>query len=92
MAARHTLRMAIFALVAGILLLVSGCPAAAPAETAAPEAASEAEGEVVKIGFMAASTGGAAFLGGPERDAALMIKEQLEGQQFDCAGRNATNR
>ena len=31
---------------------------------------------------MAASTGGAAFLGGPERDAALMIKEQIDGREF----------
>jgi branched-chain amino acid transport system substrate-binding protein len=34
---------------------------------------------------MAASTGGAAFLGAPERDAALMIKEQLAGQEFTTA-------
>ncbi|MFN2202521.1 MAG: ABC transporter substrate-binding protein [Caldilineaceae bacterium] len=67
-----------------VALLLSGCPAPAPAETAAPAAADDA-GEVVKIGFMAASTGGAAFLGAPERDAALMIKEQLAGQEFTTA-------
>jgi branched-chain amino acid transport system substrate-binding protein len=82
MAVRQLTRLASLALLVAILLVVSGCAAAVPADTGASSAESETEGEVVKIGFMAASTGGAAFLGGPERDAAMMIKEQMEGQQF----------
>lgn len=68
----------------GMLLLVS-CTAAGPSDSAAPAAGgadSGDEGEVIKIGFMAASTGGAAFLGEPERDAGLMIQEQLAGQEM----------
>ncbi len=79
MTARHRIRLASLALLVVASLLLAGCPAA-PTETSAPEAAEA--GEVVKIGFMAASTGGAAFLGGPEREAAMMLKEQLAGQEF----------
>lgn len=64
-------------LVSLVLLFAAACTVAAPPEAVAPSGAEEGE-EVVKIGFMAAATGGAAFLGGPERDAALMIKEQVE--------------
>jgi len=35
-------------------------------------------GGTYKIGFMAAITGGAAFLGEPERDAALMVQKELD--------------
>lgn len=80
MNARHGIRLASTALLIVAILLLSGCPASAPADSSEP--AAEQAGEVVKIGFMAASTGGAAFLGGPERDAALMIKEQLAGQEI----------
>ena len=55
-------------------LLVSGC-VAQPAPPAAPD-----EAETYKIGFLAAITGGAAFLGEPERDAALMLQQQLDEQ------------
>lgn len=61
-------------------MLIAGCAVGQPAQTSAP--ATSEEGEVIKIGFMAAATGGAAFLGEPERDAALMIKEQIESQQL----------
>ena len=80
MTAHHRIRWASMALFVLVLLLAAGCQVAAPADTSAPSGADE--GEVIKIGFMAASTGGAAFLGGPERDAAVMLKEQLEGQEF----------
>lgn len=79
---RHRVRLVSTVLLAAALLLLSGCLAVAPAETSAPAAADAGAEEVVKIGFMAASTGGAAFLGGPERDAAMMIKEQLAGQEL----------
>lgn len=67
-----------------MLLLVVGCggtapaPAAeAPAQEAAAAPAQAAAGETVKIGFLTAATGGAAFLGGPEQDAARLVQEQL---------------
>ena len=63
----------------GILLLTGCTPVAAP-PTAAPAAPQEQEGEVYKIGFMAAITGRAAFLGEPERDAARMLQEQIDAQ------------
>lgn len=84
MTARHGLRLASMALFVLALLMFSGCPAAGPADTSAPTG-SDGE-EVIKIGFLAASTGGAAFLGGPERDAAMMLKEQLAGQEFTAPG------
>ncbi|MCP4196204.1 MAG: ABC transporter substrate-binding protein [Proteobacteria bacterium] len=70
-------RLMLVVLVGMAMLLLGGCavPAAPPAE--AP--AETEEVETIKIGFMAASTGGAAFLGEPERDAALMIQDQLGG-------------
>ncbi|MHB1293909.1 MAG: ABC transporter substrate-binding protein [Anaerolineae bacterium] len=37
-----------------------------------------AQGTVYKLGYMVASTGSAASLGEPERDAALMLQEQLD--------------
>ncbi len=77
MTARQRLRLASYLLLTLALIVLAGC-AAAPAESDTPAD----EGETVKIGFMAASTGGAAFLGGPEREAAMMIKEQLEGQEI----------
>jgi len=44
---------------------------------AAPENAGDT-GEPYRIGFVAAITGGASFLGEPERDVAVMIQKQLE--------------
>lgn len=38
------------------------------------------EGTIYKIGFLAAITGGAAFLGEPERDSAVMVQKQLDAQ------------
>jgi branched-chain amino acid transport system substrate-binding protein len=61
-----------------ILLLAACAPAAAP--TAAPAPAGAKEGESYSIGFLAASTGGAASLGEPERDAARMLQGQLDAQ------------
>jgi branched-chain amino acid transport system substrate-binding protein len=64
----------------GVLLLAGCAPAAAP--TPAVPASTEGEegqvGDTYKIGFLASVTGGAAFLGEPERDAALMVQEQLD--------------
>lgn len=69
------------------ILYLAGCssgagPAATP--TAPPEEPQKSEepkeGEVFKIGFLAAVTGPAAFLGEPERDAALMLQEQIDKQ------------
>lgn len=76
----------LFALAVAALLFAACQAAATPEPTAVPPTeAPEAEpteapavGEPYKIGFMAAITGGAAFLGEPERDAALMVAEQLE--------------
>jgi branched-chain amino acid transport system substrate-binding protein len=62
--------LVLFALVASAGC--SGKPASAPKEGG--------EGATYKIGFIAAITGGASFLGEPERDVALMIKERLEEQ------------
>jgi len=58
-------------------------PTKAPAEaTKAPAEATKAStaksGATYKIGFLAAITGRAAFLGVPERDAALMLQEQMD--------------
>lgn len=73
----------------GLLLLASCTPAApapaapAPAPTAAPKAAAPTEvkaGEPYVIGVLVASTGGAAALGEPERDAARLVQSQLEAQ------------
>ena len=63
-------------------LLFAGCTPPAPPEAAGPAAAPAAEkaGETIKIGFMSAATGGAAFLGKPEQDAALMVQDQLTKQ------------
>jgi branched-chain amino acid transport system substrate-binding protein len=64
------------------LLLASCTPAAAPQATA-PTAAAKAEakvGEAYAIGVLVASTGGAAALGEPERDAARLVQSQLEAQ------------
>jgi branched-chain amino acid transport system substrate-binding protein len=47
---------------------MAGCRAATP----------KSQVTTYKIGFMAAITGGASFLGVPERDAAVMIQEQLK--------------
>jgi len=43
----------------------------------ANKSAKGGEGSTYKIGFLAAITGGAAFLGEPERDAAVMVQEKL---------------
>jgi len=54
-------------------------PTKAPAATEAPAKAPAAKtGETYNIGFLAAITGRAAFLGVPERDAALMLQEQID--------------
>lgn len=62
-------------LVLSVLLLSVGCgsrPASSPK--------GGGEWSTYKIGFIAAITGGASFLGEAERDVALMIKERLEEQ------------
>ncbi len=70
----------------GLLLLTACAPAAAPSTvlpTTASPAAAPAEartGEPFAIGVLAASTGGAAALGEPERDAARLVQSQLEAQ------------
>ena len=58
-----------------VLVFVSlvGCRAKAPA-------AKSGEPVTYKIGFIAAITGGAAFLGEPERDSATMLQEQINAQ------------
>ncbi len=65
-----------------ILLLAACAPAAVPTAAPAPAGApaSAKEGEAYSIGFLAASTGGAASLGEPERDAARMLQGQLDAQ------------
>jgi branched-chain amino acid transport system substrate-binding protein len=70
------------ALLAVVGLLMASCVPAPTAPVAAPAAApakGEA-GETYKIGFLAAITGSAAFLGEPERDAARMVQKQLDDQ------------
>ena len=68
-------------LVSLAILLLGGCAPVAPPPAAPAEApAASDEGETYKIGFLAAVTGGAAFLGEPERDAALMVQEALDAQ------------
>jgi branched-chain amino acid transport system substrate-binding protein len=67
------------------VLLLSGCTAATTAASSGAPAAAPDGVEVVKIGFMAAATGGAAFLGLPEQDAARMIQAQLADQEFVSA-------
>lgn len=66
----------ILMLALGVLLVV-GCVAPAAAPQADAPAPASAAGASVKIGFLAAATGGAAFLGKPEQDAAMLIQEQL---------------
>jgi len=71
-----------WAIVAMLLTIaVAACspqatPTEAPAE--ATEAPAATTGETYNVGFLAAITGGAAFLGVPERDAALMLQEQID--------------
>ncbi|MBC7257318.1 MAG: ABC transporter substrate-binding protein, partial [Chloroflexi bacterium] len=69
-------------------LLVTSCaqpkptaspPPTAPSAATAPTAA-EKVGAPYKIGFLAAITGGNAFLGVPERDAALMLQKEFDAQ------------
>lgn len=67
-------------LVSLTLLLALGCSPSA--EEPAKSSAQETAGETVKIGFLTAATGGAAFLGGPEQDAARLIQEQLTTQKI----------
>ncbi len=67
-------------LVLSVLFGVVACkPQSTPtAQPTAQPAKSTEEGTTYKIGFMAAITGGASFLGGPERDSAVMIQKQLD--------------
>jgi branched-chain amino acid transport system substrate-binding protein len=64
------LKRSLFLILIVVLLFptMAGCQSATPKSQVTP----------YKIGFMAAITGGASFLGVPERDAAVMIQEQLE--------------
>ena len=57
----------LISLVVSILLGTVGC-------------AKKAEPAAYKIGFLGSITGGAAFLGEPERDAALIVQKQLDAQ------------
>ena len=61
-------------LIVMILVVSVGCSK----QPAAPKAGSE--GTTYKVGFLAAITGGAAFLGEPERDAIVMVQNQLDEQ------------
>jgi len=61
-----------------VLSILFGVVACKP--DALKSGAKTAEGTTYKVGFMAAITGGAAFLGVPERDAAVMIQKQLDAQ------------
>ncbi len=61
-----------------VMLAACASPVPAPAPAAAPPASTA--GETYKIGFLAAITGSAAFLGEPERDAARMVQQQLDQQ------------
>ncbi len=74
--------LALFGLVLGACAApATEVPTQAPQPTEAPpptQPPPEMVGEPYRIGFMAAITGGAAFLGEPERDAALMVIDQLE--------------
>lgn len=81
MTRRNPSQVAILILLACLsILYLAGCVAPA-APTAAPaEPEGEEAGEVFKIGFLAAVTGPAAFLGEPERDAAQMVQEQIDEQ------------
>ncbi len=61
-----------------LVIVVAGCAQAKPTKAPEPtEAPAATMGAPYKVGFLAAITGRAAFLGEPERDAALMIQEQI---------------
>jgi branched-chain amino acid transport system substrate-binding protein len=62
------------------LLLLAGCVPAPPAVAPTQAPAGVESGETYKIGFIAAITGSAAFLGEPERDAARLVQKQLDAQ------------
>jgi len=72
------LKTSVLLVCVGVLLL-SGCVSqSTPTSTTGPAAPEEVE--TYRIGFLSAITGGAAFLGEPERDAALMVQQQLNEQ------------
>lgn len=70
-----------------VLLILAACtpaatPTAPPAQQGTQQPAQEVSSEatVYKIGVLTAITGKAAFLGEPERDAAVMLQEHLDAQ------------
>ncbi len=72
----------LFSLISTLVLFLSAC-SVAPDDSG--QSTGSETGETVNIGFMAASTGGAAFLGGPEREAVMMLKEQIAGMDLKNA-------
>ena len=87
---RQLMRVFLSVVCMGALLLSACTPAATPqaatpapaakaVATSAPTAAAK-EGEVYSVGVVVASTGGAAALGEPERDAARLIQSQIDAQ------------
>jgi branched-chain amino acid transport system substrate-binding protein len=73
---KATFRSSLF-LALCLLVALAGC---APQATPAPASGSSAptEGSPYKIGFVVSVTGGASFLGEPQRDTAVMLQEQLD--------------
>ena len=73
---KHLLRSSLLVFLVILVLISSVSCKAKP--TPGPKAGEQ--GSTYKVGFMAAITGGAAFLGEPERDAAVMLQKQLDEQ------------
>ncbi len=82
------LKVLIVLTVISLFAAACGGGKATPTQAPAPGQTEETQkvGTTYKIGFMAAITGKAAFLGEPERDAALMVIEQLKKQGGGVVG------
>lgn len=80
---KSSLRLAVVLLFVIALVACSAKPTPTAAPTTAPAAPTTPaakQGTPYKIGFVSAITGGNAFLGVPERDAALMLQKELDAQ------------
>lgn len=71
-------RSVLTACMIALLILTACAPQPTPAPTPTEEVAAAKEGVAYKVGFAPAITGGASFLGEPERKVAEIIAAQLE--------------